>query len=298
LAIEPTEAQLETLRNWDPAEPLALIRLLKVRDAEAFAAYGRVLGEAVAAGGGTRAYEGDTGPGLSPPGANFDVLWIDEFPSRELCAESMRSPNPHAKEALEDAFVVAARPASSLFMAAIRAAAAVLRTVARVRLPADVPAFPSTPGGPAVFDDPDLAIEPSAESAATFMDADQDAPMAMINFNRARERAVYKEPVGGASTDVSGRQAYLRYARVVLPMVMRRGGRPIWSGGVSEIVIGAETDALFGGWDDFALVYYPSRRHMRDMLAHAKYEAVTPHREAGLEGAGTIPTSPAPAFLP
>ena len=62
-------------------------------------------------------------------------------------------------------------------------------------------------------------------------------------------------------------------------------------------MIGPAGDPLDQRWNQLALVFYPSRRHMRDMLADADYRAAVPHRVAGLERAALLVTEPWPRSI-
>ena len=52
-------------------------------------------------------------------------------------------------------------------------------------------------------------------------------PLAMLNRSR------YRDSVGSGKNDLTGRQAYERYFRETLPVLLEVGGRPLWSGQVN-----------------------------------------------------------------
>ena len=110
----------------------------------------------------------------------------------------------------------------------------------------------------------------------------------------------YVDPVAvdGFDPDVSGDEAYFRYGRVAMSHVMRRGGRLVFLGWPEPLLVGASGHPLDLPWDGFALVFYPSRLAMRDMLAAESYRAAIPHREAAVERAILMPGTPAPAYVP
>ena len=110
MSVEAGPAQLAALRDGDPTERIALVRLLAAREPGAYARWLAALDGAVQAAGGRRVYRGVVDGVLLGGGAHVDELLIDEFPSRELAAESLRKANPHAESGLADAFVLAARP--------------------------------------------------------------------------------------------------------------------------------------------------------------------------------------------
>jgi len=99
----------------------------------------------------------------------FDVHLVDEFPTRELCEESLRSPTPHAAEALADSFVISARPVPQFRLRMLHALKWALRTFRPLRI-ADAP--PPFPGAA-----PDAAANPAAAAAQRFMQADQQTDL-------------------------------------------------------------------------------------------------------------------------
>jgi hypothetical protein len=73
-----------------------------------------------------------------------------------------------------------------------------------------------------------VPIEPDQQQIAEvagLAGGKDDGPVVMLNLNRYRERADYQdEPLGGLSTDVSGREAYARYGAVAVAVLARLGG--------------------------------------------------------------------------
>ena len=119
----------------------------------------------------------------------------------------------------------------------------------------------------------------------------------MVNLNKNREKARYERPID-EDPKVSGEDAYARYGRNTLPMLFERGGRPVWMGEPVSVLVGTEGHPLVESWDTFALVYYPSRLALRDMVGSERYRSGLHHREAGLERAAVMPGTPWPEFDP
>lgn len=282
-ALAPTEAQLESLRTGDPTERLALVRLLAVRDPAAWPAYLAALDAAAKASGGKRAHAGRVDTVLCGGPMRFDWLLIDEFPSRELTAESLRLENPHAKAALADAVVLAVRPSPlpKLALALAGLAASVLRRGA---------SQPKRALSNAAAEDPAIAPDPAAIEA--YLRAAPLQPFCMLNLNRHRARARYREPVV-EPVEVSGAEAYRRYGRNTLPYLLRRGARPVFVAEPVGLVVGDAAHPLAAPWDELLLVRYPRRELMLDMLTATGYQAGLAHRAAGLERAALLPTTPA-----
>ena len=108
----------------------------------------------------------------------------------------------------------------------------------------------------------------------------------MVNLLKFRAKAEYPD---GRADDISGREAYKRYADQMIPIVEREGGK-IWfsSEQVQGLVIGEVEDL----WDAVAVVEYPSRAAFARIAMSAEVHAIGVHREAGLAGQLLILTNP------
>ncbi|WP_247319625.1 DUF1330 domain-containing protein [Bradyrhizobium sp. 21] len=97
---------------------------------------------------------------------------------------------------------------------------------------------------------------------------DQDAPVMMLNLMRFHERS--------RDGDGSGRDAYLRYSAITVPMIKARGGTLLWTGDAKAVALGAHDG---NDWDFVALVYYPTVAAFLDMMTSEAYETqADPHR--------------------
>lgn len=129
-------------------------------------------------------------------------------------------------------------------------------------------------------------VEPSGDRLENFLQAGDDAgPIVMINL--LRYRAVADYPEGFDAEPCSGREAYQRYGAVAGPLIQGVGGRMLWAGQVSALVIGPEEEA----WDDAILVEYPSREAFIAMVSKPEYQAVAPHRTAALLDSRLVATT-------
>ena len=120
-------------------------------------------------------------------------------------------------------------------------------------------------------------LYPTFEQIAPLSRHDSKEPIAMVNLLKFREKAVYSD---GRETSLSGRQAYMLYAREMKLIVERGGGRMIFSGDAQALVVG-EVEKL---WDAIAIVEYPSRAAFHQIATSSEVQAIGHHREAGLEG--------------
>ena len=118
-----------------------------------------------------------------------------------------------------------------------------------------------------------MAIYPTREQIEELMKGPADQPVIMINLLRFKSRADASEG------DVSGQEAYSRYAEQMRKVVESRGGRFIWVGRVDSMVIGEDDP----GFHVVGLVEYPSRQKFLDIVGSDKVREISEDRAAGLE---------------
>jgi uncharacterized protein (DUF1330 family) len=126
-------------------------------------------------------------------------------------------------------------------------------------------------------------VNPSRARIEAFArETPDDRPIVMVNLLRFREQADYEAGGPGGT----GRAAYLRYSKAVVPLVWEVGGQLLWVGKARAGVIMPEGEA----WDEVALVHYPSRRAFLRMINSDAYQAIVHHRTAGLSDSRLIET--------
>ena len=99
----------------------------------------------------------------------------------------------------------------------------------------------------------------------------------MLNLLKFKDKAEYDEP---GVPEMSGREAYDRYARAMVPLVLSHGGRIRFSGKADAMVIG-EVGEL---WDAVAIMEYPSRAAFVAIATSPEVQEIGRHRKAGLAG--------------
>ncbi len=107
----------------------------------------------------------------------------------------------------------------------------------------------------------------------------------MVNLLRFRPAAVYAD---GSDAHLTGREAYDRYAVVVRSLIEGLGGRIVYSGAVTGLLLGEVEDL----WDAVGLVEYPSLEAFQRMIRSPEMRAIEHHRAAGLAGQLNIRTRP------
>ena len=128
------------------------------------------------------------------------------------------------------------------------------------------------------------AMFPSMDQISSFFGGPDTGAFVMVNLLKFKQNADY---IDGSDTDLSGADAYARYGKAIQACLAAIGGRQIYAGLVTGLMIG-EVDEL---WDMVALVEYPSLTAMQKMVSSPEYQAIEIHRKAGLAGQLNIRTN-------
>jgi uncharacterized protein (DUF1330 family) len=95
------------------------------------------------------------------------------------------------------------------------------------------------------------AYYPTSPQIAAFFGSPESGAFVMVNLLKFKPKAIYAD---GTGTHLTGMEAYARYGEAVAKLIVSCGGRLLYSGGVTGLLLG-ECDEL---WDMVALVEYPS----------------------------------------
>jgi len=90
------------------------------------------------------------------------------------------------------------------------------------------------------------AVYPPKAQFDEFFAAGEDGPFVMVNLLKFRDRAVYDDD---PTIDISGEEAYEIYGAEVTKLVEAAGGRVVFTGDVTGIILGEAEDL----WDVVAL---------------------------------------------
>lgn len=121
-----------------------------------------------------------------------------------------------------------------------------------------------------------MATQPRKEQIKALFENDKGGPVRMMNLLKFREFAKYSD---GSDTELSGAEAYQRYAAEVVPIISKTGGEVVFSGQANTLVIGdGELE-----WDMVSIVEYPSVAAFLSMTSSDEYQKIHVHRDAGLE---------------
>ena len=119
---------------------------------------------------------------------------------------------------------------------------------------------------------------------AQFVEPGPDGPIYMVNLLKFKDTAQYED---GRDTDLTGAAAYALYGTALMPLLAEHGGRIVFAGAFSWLMLGQADDM----WDQVAVVEYPNRAALVAMSTSPAYAEVAVHRTAGLAGQLNIETT-------
>lgn len=119
--------------------------------------------------------------------------------------------------------------------------------------------------------------QPNPEGFAAFGErAGDGTPVTMLNL-------LAFKPNGG-------RERYEEYGVAVAPLLEKVGGRIVFVGQATPVLLGEES------WDLVALVEYPSRQAFLDMVGSEAYQAISHLRDEALTRSELHPVDAAPGL--
>jgi uncharacterized protein (DUF1330 family) len=121
------------------------------------------------------------------------------------------------------------------------------------------------------------AVYPMSGQLQALIERGAKTPIVMLNLLKFKDKAVYND---GRATEHTGREAYQKYAELMVPFVINHGGRVLFTGDVKGLVIGSVGEL----WDTVALVAYPSAEVFAKIAMSPQVAGFGVHREAGLAG--------------
>jgi uncharacterized protein (DUF1330 family) len=131
-------------------------------------------------------------------------------------------------------------------------------------------------------------IDPTREQFDAFKALPRDAPIAMLNLVRYRERAAYPDGHDCATLELTGAEAYARYGAESGPTFRRVGGSVIWSGAPQLVLTGPADEA----WDTAFVALYPNAHAFLEMVTDPAYRLAVVHRQAAVATSRLIRCEP------
>ena len=125
-----------------------------------------------------------------------------------------------------------------------------------------------------------IAQYPTPEQIQRLLAHPDKGPVVMLNLLR------FKPKADAPDEGMSGEAAYRLYIEQMVPFVLSKGGRVIWSGRIDSQVMGTG-----GEFHIAALMEYPSREVFVGIATHPSVREFDVHRSAGLEGQWLLATT-------
>jgi len=123
--------------------------------------------------------------------------------------------------------------------------------------------------------------DPNESQIAKLQALPAHEPVAALNLFKFLDHASYKpeDPEHGTpEADITGREAYAKYAAIAGKSISAIGGRVIFSTEVDQVMIGPSEPE----WDVSAIMYFPTRADFMGMLANPEFQSASRHRKAAL----------------
>ena len=121
--------------------------------------------------------------------------------------------------------------------------------------------------------------EPTENQLQKFRQAEQDAPINMVNLLKFRDQAKYGVEEAESRDGLTGREAYQKYANVALQKIQENGGSVDFLAPSEQCFVGGDDDE----WHQVVIVRYPSRAAYLAGFDSAEYQEAIRHRIDGLE---------------
>lgn len=128
-------------------------------------------------------------------------------------------------------------------------------------------------------------LNPEALRVKELLAGDPPGPLQFLNLLAYHPTARYPAGHPMAEKGLTGAEAYALYGQVAIRHVTKRGGRLALYNDVVQGLIGDD-----GGWDQVAIMEYPSVAAFVDMVRDSDYRASLVHRDAGLERTAVVVT--------
>ncbi len=121
-------------------------------------------------------------------------------------------------------------------------------------------------------------LETNDEDLNAFMSQPEEGPVVMINLLRFREQTQSGE---------SGAEVYARYAQNAFPFVAAVGGKLLWQGKPTHLIVGADSDR----WDKVLMVEYPTRAAFAQLVSDPEFQKIGKDRLDALEETVLVATT-------
>jgi hypothetical protein len=259
------------LENGAGNSKVALIFHLKITD---FDAYKNWLDQSKNKLSSKRLYRVKVDP-APREGLEIDEIVIDEHNSAQKAIEFMSAFGGDLKKVCSDVTVLAIVPEPAVTFRIVKAVSWLIQLLKGVE----------DSGIPSVnWKAENTAVWPDEYQMTVARSQNLDKPLFVYNLNKNKAVADYRSSEFG-DEQISGQQAYDRYAKIAGFELLRRGAFPVYGGKPVCLLDGDKDCMLADQWDKFIFVRYPQRRNLLSIIESAEFSKGQVHRDAGLERA-------------
>ena len=276
MPLEPTSVQRDKMLSRGKTKQ-SLVQFLVLKDPEDFLEYLEVTKQAVLTQGGTRDHQFKIDQLLTAGKLPYHFLTIDNYPSSQallLAHENMREIRSAALDEIYG-MIVKSNPAIKKLTKGLGFLSSFLTNIlgtGEVKRIEQISASTSRL---------DPETDPDPGKVVKFSSKKLDEPFYMMNLNQFSP---------GNKQRTGGKAAYNQYSARIMPRLISVGGYPDIYGEILGTYIGDQKSQLFSRWDDFALVYYPSRTNFLRLMTNTPRGAAE-IRRAGLKKVVLMPCS-------
>lgn len=105
-----------------------------------------------------------------------------------------------------------------------------------------------------------------------FLTEDDGNPIFTVNLYKFHDTANYSQDSG---FNGSGMQAYDRFSKVMIPLMLKRGSHPVFGSYWSDLYA--------GHWDRIVIIRYRSRRDLADLFSTNEFAQASLHKWASIK---------------
>ena len=265
MALEPTSVQRDRMLSFGKTK-LTLVQFLVSKDPVGAIEHLNKSSQAVFQEGGQRQYQLRIDQVLAGGNLPYQYLTVDSFPSSQALLLAHENTRSIRGSALTEIYGIYFRTTSRA-KKIMKGMGVLSPTLSRWLGTQQIRNIPDQP------EQLDPETDPALYAVQDFAARDPETPFYMMNLNR------FSSP---SRTRVAGKSAYQRYSARILPYLISVGGSPDIYASILGTYIGDQNSNLHNRWDDFALVYYPSRNSFLRLLTNTPKKAAE-IRRAGLE---------------
>ena len=265
MALEPSSVQRDRMLSHGKTK-LTLIQFLVGKDPSGIRTYLNESCQAVQSKGGRREHQLKIDQAIAGGELPYQYLTVDNFPSSQallLAHEHTRDIRTSTMQEIYSLYLQTNTRTKKVLSRAVFLSPTLTRWLGT----GEIKPVPDQP----MHLDPQT--DPELDKIKDFSTRDLEQPFYMMNLNR------FSASSRNRST---GKAAYQRYSTRIIPYLVSVGGYPEIYAKILGTYIGDQRSGFDKRWDDFALVYYPSRSSFLRLMTNIP-EGAAATRRAGLD---------------